>query len=141
MQIHRQQGRVTKQESVVTIRIKWKDSDDLPVIDQDSEYPQFAALTGENEAGWPDPAQVNQKWLGEISTVDPDKKEVTIITPFHVKEQLQAAVAIDPAEIGKFVFQGQKVLPFDSTHNDSDVVGLVYTSATSADDPVWVLRK
>lgn len=141
MQIHRQQGRATKQGAVVTVKLSWKSGDAAPVLDQTQEYPQFAALTGENEAGWPNPAAVNTAWLGEISTYDPERGEVTVITPYHVKEVLPAAAVIDPADIGHFVFQGQKVLPYvGATHDAKDIAGIVLTAAAAPDDPVWVLR-
>lgn len=141
MVLHNQQGRKRKTEGVVTIEFDWKAADDLPDV-HDQDYPQFAALTGENEAGFPTEGAVNTAWLGEISTVREDKRKVTIITPYRAYEKLQAADAIDAGSLGKFVFQDQQVLPFDpATMNDSDVAGLVLTTAAAQGDDVWVLRK
>lgn len=142
MAIHAQQGRRTKQGSVITLMFKWKVGDELPVIDQTVEYPQYAVLTGEMEAGWPATNAVNQLWLGEISTVDIERREVTIITPYPVFEKALAQAAITAENIGKFVFQGQKVLLYvPESHDASDVQGLVVTAAAEADAPVWILRK
>jgi len=140
MQIHTQQGSARKQDAVITVRLAWKSGDAAPVL-ADAEFPQFAALTGEREAGWPASGVVDQKTLGEISTYDAVKSEVTLITPYHAKVQLPAGAAITVNDLGHYVLIDHEVVPFNpGTHNDRDIRGMVISTAAAQGDAVEVLH-
>ena len=136
--------KVQKREGVITIGMAWKADADLPVQDYSLTpgYQVFAALTGEMEAGPVADNAVNAIFLGEVSTIDDIKHEVTIVTPYHVMEQLPSAGVITAGDLGLFVLEGNAVLPYDSqTHSVGSIVGVVMSTSAKKGDPVWVLRK
>lgn len=140
MQIHTQQGSARKQDAVITVRLAWKSGDAAPVL-ADAEFPQFAALTGEREAGWPATGVVDTKTIGEISTFDSVKNEVTIITPFHGKAKLPAGGAITANDLGPYVLIDNEVVPYDVlTHTVDNIRGTVISTAAAQGDAVDVLH-
>lgn len=128
---------VTKDVAIVHFKATWKTGDDDPVLGN------FCILTGEREAGDVTSGSVSTPLLGKIiSTSDfALKHEITVQTKYSEHTELQAKTAITADDLGFYVLDGNKALPYNSgVHSAADIDGLIVSLAAEADDKVEVLR-
>ena len=128
---------VTKDTAVVHFKATWKSGDDDPVVGN------FCILTGEREAGDVTSGSVSTPLLGKIVSIADfaTKNEITVQTKYSEHTTLEAKTAITAGDLGFYVLDGNKALPYDSdTHSVMDIDGLIVTLAAEADDEVEVLR-
>jgi hypothetical protein len=124
-----------KDGAVVSIPLAWKVGDAVPT------QGDFCIMTGDMEAGETTNATVSTPVPGRITFYDSEKREVTVQTRFTEYTELVAKAAVTASELGYYVLDGNKVIPYASgTHSVHDIDGMIIGFAASADDKVKVIR-
>jgi hypothetical protein len=124
-----------KDTATVNIALAWKAGDAVP-----SEG-DFCIMTGDMEAGITSTGTVSSPVPGRIVSYDPEKREVVVQTPYTEYTELVAKAAVTSSELGYYVLDGNKVIPYASgTHDSSIIDGMIIGYAASADDNVKVIR-